>query len=181
MGFPTALVICEVDRWDLPLSTALQRSTSQHGTRGPTARSAPRATRFLPRRPTSAARIPARRRSPHSRTPSHLHFSSTLEFLLSANDFEANARIGMRALLRARGESVPVSVRVKYTATIRSDVRLSISQIYYIPKEGPTLPLSDDYYIKSICPSGGHGRGHRPAIQNRAAARHVAARHVVYK
>ena len=32
---------------------------------------------------------------------------------------------------------------------------------------------SDDYYIKSICPSGGHGRGHRLALQNRAAARHV--------
>ena len=34
-----------------------------------------------------------------------------------------------------------------------------------------------DYYIKfwikSICTSGGHGRGHRPAIQNLAAARHV--------
>ena len=28
-------------------------------------------------------------------------------------------------------------------------------------KEGNTHPLSDDYYIKSICPSGGHGRGHR--------------------
>ena len=28
-------------------------------------------------------------------------------------------------------------------------------------------------YVKSISPSGGHGRGHRPAIQNRAAARHV--------
>ena len=27
------------------------------------------------------------------------------------------------------------------------------------PKEGPTLPLSDDVYTKSICPSGGHGRG----------------------
>ena len=35
--------------------------------------------------------------------------------------------------------------------------------------------LSDDYstYIKSICPSGGHGRGYRPALQNRPAARHV--------
>ena len=32
---------------------------------------------------------------------------------------------------------------------------------------------SDDYYIKSICPSGDHGRGHRLALQNRAAARHV--------
>ena len=31
----------------------------------------------------------------------------------------------------------------------------------------------DDYYIKSICPSGGHGRGHRLAIQNRAEARNV--------
>ena len=46
-------------------------------------------------------------------------------------------------------------------------------------EEGPTHPLPDDYYIittnyiKSICPSGGHGRGHRPAIQNRAAARYV--------
>ena len=44
------------------------------------------------------------------------------------------------------------------------------------PKEGCTHPLSDDYYIKSICPSGEHGRGQRPALQNRAAAqkkRHV--------
>ena len=41
------------------------------------------------------------------------------------------------------------------------------------PKEGPTPPISDDYYIKSICPSGGHGRGHRLALQNRAAARHM--------
>ena len=41
------------------------------------------------------------------------------------------------------------------------------------PEEGPTLPISDDYYIKSICPSGGHGRGHRLALQNRAAARNV--------
>ena len=32
---------------------------------------------------------------------------------------------------------------------------------------------ADDYYVKSICPSGGHGRGHRLALQNRAAARHV--------
>ena len=39
------------------------------------------------------------------------------------------------------------------------------------PKEGPTLPVSDDYYIKSICPSGGLGRGHRLALQNQAAAR----------
>ena len=31
----------------------------------------------------------------------------------------------------------------------------------------------DDTYIKSICPSGGHGRGHRLAPQNRAAARNV--------
>ena len=36
-----------------------------------------------------------------------------------------------------------------------------------------TLPISDDYYIKSICPSGGHGRGHRLALQKRAAARNV--------
>ena len=41
------------------------------------------------------------------------------------------------------------------------------------PKEGPTPPISDDYYTKSICPSGGHGRGHRLALQNRAAARHT--------
>ena len=26
-----------------------------------------------------------------------------------------------------------------------------------------THSLSNDYYVKSICPSGGHGRGHRPA------------------
>ena len=44
---------------------------------------------------------------------------------------------------------------------------------YAPPKEGNTHPLSDDYYIKSTCPSGGHDRGHRPAIQNRVAARHV--------
>ena len=25
-------------------------------------------------------------------------------------------------------------------------------------------PTTDDYYIKSICPSGGHGRGHRLAL-----------------
>ena len=36
-----------------------------------------------------------------------------------------------------------------------------------------TLPVSDDYYIKPICPSGGHDRGHRLALQNRAAARNV--------
>ena len=29
------------------------------------------------------------------------------------------------------------------------------------PKEGPTLLISDEYYMKSICPSGGHGCGHR--------------------
>ena len=40
------------------------------------------------------------------------------------------------------------------------------------PKEGPTSPVSDDSYHKSICPPG-HGRGHRLALQNRAAARHA--------
>ena len=39
------------------------------------------------------------------------------------------------------------------------------------PKEGPTPLITDDSYAKSICPSGGHGRGHRLALQNRAAAR----------
>ena len=29
----------------------------------------------------------------------------------------------------------------------------------------------DDYYIKSICPSGGHGHGQRLALQNRAETR----------
>ena len=44
------------------------------------------------------------------------------------------------------------------------------------PKEGLTLPIYDDYYLKSICPPGGHGRGHRLALQNRAAARHHCQR-----
>ena len=39
--------------------------------------------------------------------------------------------------------------------------------------EGNTHTLADDYYIKSMCPSGGPGRGHRLALQNRAAARHI--------
>ena len=30
------------------------------------------------------------------------------------------------------------------------------------PKERNTHPIPDDYYIKSICPSGGHGRGKGP-------------------
>ena len=42
----------------------------------------------------------------------------------------------------------------------------------HYPTSG-THPSPDDDYIKSICPSGGHGRGHRLALQNRAAARHV--------
>ena len=41
------------------------------------------------------------------------------------------------------------------------------------PKEEPTLSTTDGTYIKPSCPSGGHGRGHRLAIQNRAAARNV--------
>ena len=40
-------------------------------------------------------------------------------------------------------------------------------------KEGDLHPTTDDYYVKPICPPGGHGRGHRLALQNRAAARHV--------
>ena len=40
-------------------------------------------------------------------------------------------------------------------------------------RKGLHTPSRDDYNIKSICPSGGHGRGHRPALQNRAAARNV--------
>ena len=40
-------------------------------------------------------------------------------------------------------------------------------------KEGDLHPSADDYYVKPISPSGGHGRGHRLALQNRAAARHV--------
>ena len=42
-----------------------------------------------------------------------------------------------------------------------------LENLYYLH------PTADDYYIKPICPSGGHGRGHRLALQNRAAARHV--------
>ena len=45
---------------------------------------------------------------------------------------------------------------------------------YATRRKGTRTPsIPDDYYIKSICPSGGHGRGHRLALQNRAAARHV--------
>ena len=49
---------------------------------------------------------------------------------------------------------------------------LAIHRIPYIhrahPKEGPTPPLTDDYYIKSIYlayiwPSGGRMAGHRPS------------------
>ena len=36
-----------------------------------------------------------------------------------------------------------------------------------------SVSLSSAYYVKPICPSGGHGRGHRLALQNRAAARHT--------
>ena len=39
-------------------------------------------------------------------------------------------------------------------------------RITALPKEGNTHPIPDDYYTKSICPSGGHGRGHRLALQN---------------
>ena len=35
------------------------------------------------------------------------------------------------------------------------------------PKDGTTLPLPDDSYAKSICPSGGHGRGQRLALLRR--------------
>ena len=39
--------------------------------------------------------------------------------------------------------------------------------------------LSDDYYIQSICPSGGDGRGHHPALQNRSGFTLPALRLVV--
>ena len=55
----------------------------------------------------------------------------------------------------------------------KPSLRLCVAALRPPPKEGPTLPISDDYYIKSICPSGGHGRGHRLALQNRPAARNV--------
>jgi len=36
-------------------------------------------------------------------------------------------------------------------------------------ENGPTLPLYDVYKVKPMYPSGDHGRGHRLALQNRAA------------
>ena len=41
------------------------------------------------------------------------------------------------------------------------------------PKEGNTYTHTDDYYIKPMRPSGGPGRGHCLALQNRAAACHT--------
>ena len=38
-------------------------------------------------------------------------------------------------------------------------------------ENGPTLTIYDVYYIKSMFPSGGHGRGPRLALQNRTAVR----------
>ena len=60
-----------------------------------------------------------------------------------------------------------------YGTHIRYSTGWRFDRITAPPKERNTHPTPGDYCIKSICPSGGHGRGYRLALQNRAAARHV--------
>ena len=62
-----------------------------------------------------------------------------------------------------------------YTGCGRQQDGLRVVRLPGAPPEGRayTEPTTDGTYIKPICPSGGHGRGHRLALQNRAAARHV--------
>ena len=62
---------------------------------------------------------------------------------------------------RAAARNVPLTVNNRTTTTL-------------ISTHSSTLPIPDDtFYIKSICPSGGHGRGHHLALQNRDGGRNV--------
>ena len=77
-------------------------------------------------------------------------------------------------ILRVQTHSNPLTVKTYFYITYseaKSEGRAGCCAPH--PKEEPTLSTTDGTYIKPICPSGGHGHGHRLALQNRAAARNV--------
>ena len=70
-------------------------------------------------------------------------------------------------ILRVQTHSNPLMVKTYFSIT-RSAGTDSEGDTWpdsALPKEGNTHPTPDDYYKKSICPSGGHGRGHRLALR----------------